>query len=121
MNPLKFKVDENLPVEVGELLRAAGHDAVSVVDQGLRGWIDPGIAAICQAEERIIVSLDVDFANVRTYAPHDFPGILVLRLKRQDTPGVLLALKRAVRLLRFEPIEGRLWIVEEDRVRIREG
>ena len=118
---MKFKVDENLPVEAAELLRSAGHDAVTVTDQGLRGWIDPGIAAICQAEGRVIVSLDVDFADVQTYPPGDFPGILVLRLKRQDTPNVVQALGRAMRLFRFESLEARLWIVEENRVRIREG
>lgn len=118
---MNFKVDENLPVEVVELLCSAGHDAVSVTDQGLRGWIDPGIAAICQAEGRSLVSLDTDFADMRTYPPRDFPGILVLRLKRQDTPNVLQALERALRLLRFEQVDGRLWIVEEERVRIREG
>ncbi|HBL25265.1 MAG TPA: hypothetical protein DD490_00340 [Acidobacteria bacterium] len=116
---MKFKTDENVPLEAAELLRAAGHDALSVLDQGLQGWIDPGIASICQAEERILVTLDVDFADVRAYPPHDFPGFLVLRLKRQDTPAVLQALERAVRLFRFEEPAGRLWIIEDERVRIR--
>jgi hypothetical protein len=30
---MRFKVDENLPAEVAQLLRAAGHDALTVVDQ----------------------------------------------------------------------------------------
>lgn len=35
---LKFKVDENLPVEAAALLRDAGHDAVTVDDQGMTAW-----------------------------------------------------------------------------------
>ena len=31
----KFKLDENMPTEATNLLRDAGHDAVSVVDQQL--------------------------------------------------------------------------------------
>ena len=102
------------------MLRSAGHDAVSVLDQQLRGWVDPGIAAICQSEGRTLVTLDVDFADVRTYPPPLFPGILVLRLKRQDKPTILKALERAMRLFPFEALNRRLWIVEEERVRIRE-
>lgn len=32
---MKFKVDENVPVRCVEQLRQAGHDALSVSDQGL--------------------------------------------------------------------------------------
>ena len=32
---LKFKVDENLPIEVATLLVDAGHDALTVLDQNL--------------------------------------------------------------------------------------
>lgn len=34
---MKFKIDENLPVEVAELLQKAGHDAMTVYDQNLAG------------------------------------------------------------------------------------
>jgi predicted nuclease of predicted toxin-antitoxin system len=34
---MRFKIDENLPVEVAELLRHAGHDALTMWDQHL--WI----------------------------------------------------------------------------------
>jgi len=40
---MKFKVDENLPVEVAEVLRDAGHDAVTVVEEGLGGREDKAI------------------------------------------------------------------------------
>lgn len=37
---MKFKIDENLPVEVAELLRQAEHDAVTVLEQHLGGKAD---------------------------------------------------------------------------------
>ena len=30
---MRFKLDENLPVHAAEVLRAAGHDAVNLLDQ----------------------------------------------------------------------------------------
>jgi predicted nuclease of predicted toxin-antitoxin system len=116
---LKFKIDENMPEEVAELLRSAGHDAVSVLDQNLGGWADPGVAEVCRSEGRVVVTLDVGFADMRSYPPQDYAGLIVLRLKRQDKPAILKSFSRAMRLLPLEPVAGALWIVEEDRVRIR--
>jgi predicted nuclease of predicted toxin-antitoxin system len=118
---MKFKTDENLPVEVAEAMRAAGHDAVSVLEQDLGGWADPSVAEICRSEGRVLVSLDADFADVRAYPPQDYPGILVIRLKRQDKESILAVVPRILRMLQLESIERRLWIVTGERVRIRGG
>lgn len=40
---MKFKIDENLPIEVAELLQQAGYDAMTVLDQHLGGKADPKI------------------------------------------------------------------------------
>jgi predicted nuclease of predicted toxin-antitoxin system len=75
---MKFKIDENLPVEVATALRGAGHDAFSVVDQGLRGQVDATIAEVCKREGRALVTLDLDFANVQAYPPAEYSGLIVL-------------------------------------------
>ena len=116
---MKFKVDENLPVEVAELLRQAGHDAATVLEQHLSGSADSDVALVCQREERILVTLDLDFADIRAYPPVQFPGIVVLRLKQQDKPHVLEILSRLMRVFPDEPLERHLWIVEERQIRIR--
>ena len=118
---MKFKVDENLPVEVAEVLRDAGHDAVTVVEEGLGGREDEAIAGACRREGRVLVTLDVGFADIRGYPPGDYKGLMVLRLRRQDKWHVLGVVERVMELLTKEPLEGRLWIVEEARVRIRGG
>jgi predicted nuclease of predicted toxin-antitoxin system len=118
---VKFKLDENLPSDVGGLLRAEGHDAHSVLDENLRGAADPSIAKVCQDEARILVTLDLDFAHIRNYPPQDYHGIIVLRLARQDTDTALAIIPRVLALLLTEPIAQRLWIVDDTRTRIRGG
>lgn len=115
---LAFKVDENLPVELAELLRAQGHDAMTVRDQQLGGRVDPEIAQVCKNEGRALITLDLDFANVRAYPPHEHPGIIVLRVQRQDRTTVLSVASGMFPLLGREALSGMLWIVEPDRVRI---
>ena len=116
---LKFKVDENLPTEAAERLASAGHDAVTVRDQRMAGQPDTSVAAVCQREGRVVVTLDLDFADIRAYPPGDYAGIIVLRLVLLDKLHVLSVLQRLLPVLEHEPLAGKLWIVEETSVRVR--
>jgi predicted nuclease of predicted toxin-antitoxin system len=99
---MRLKVDEHLPREACDLLNRAGHDAISVGQQ-----------------RRALITLDVDFANVHAYEPRSSPGVIVLRLARQDKQRVLDAVASTLPVLEREPLEKRLWIVEGERIRIR--
>jgi hypothetical protein len=48
-----------------------------------------------------------------------YPGIIVLRLTRQDKPRILAVIRRMPPLLATEAVIRRLWVVEEHAVRIR--
>lgn len=117
---MKFKIDENLPVEIADLFRNAGFDATTVLEQTLGGEADQTLAAICRIEQRIMVTLDVDFADIRTYPPRLYPGLLVLRVKQQDKPFLLTLFPRILKQLQVDSIAGKLWIVDEQRIRVRE-
>jgi hypothetical protein len=73
----------------------------------------------CQTEGRALVTLDVDFADIRAYPPVQYAGLIVLRLKHQDRPYVLQVVERVIQVLNTETLEQRLWIVEEAQIRIR--
>lgn len=117
---MKFKFDENLPAEAAELLRQAGHDAVTVLDQSMRGAPDRDLAQVCRAEDRVLVTLDLDFSNIQAYPPAAFPGIIVLRLVQNDKASVMTALAALLPYLDREPLSGRLWILDPRRLRIRQ-
>lgn len=116
----RFKVDENLPSEVAELLKNAGHDAMTVYQQEMAGIQDPELISICKKESRVLLTLDLDFSNIRTYPPEDYMGIIVLRLHYQSKPHVINSVKKILSLIESEPIERNLWIVEESSVRIHD-
>jgi len=117
---MKFKTDENLPIQTAELLRQAGYDALTILEQGMGGEADHNIAVVCQQEERIIVTLDLDFADIRTYPPAEYAGIIVLRLQNHAQPHVLQVFQQLIRALETQPVSRQLWIVDEERIRIRE-
>lgn len=47
---MRFKLDENLPLEVATLLSSAGHDALTIHDQNFVGESDAHIAKVCGTE-----------------------------------------------------------------------
>lgn len=106
-------------MELARDLLVAGHEAVTVDDQQLVGSNDRDLSEICRPEGRVLVTLDLDFADIRTYPPENYPGLIVLRLGRQDKPHVLDIFRKLLKAIGREPLEGRLWIVEENRIRIR--
>lgn len=114
-----FKVDENLPVEVTEILREGGYDAVSVLDQELGGAEDPDVARICRDEGRILVTLDAGFGDLRSYPPGEHPGIVMLRPHTQEKYHLIQFVSRLLPVFAQESVIGSLWIVEEKRIRVR--
>ncbi len=116
-----FKIDENLPVEIAELLIQSGHDAKTVVDQRLQGSEDPALLDVCRHEHRVLITLDLDFSDIRTYPPQENEGIIVLRVANQSKPHVMHIIRHITSLLDREPLKHHLWIVEENKIRIRSG
>jgi predicted nuclease of predicted toxin-antitoxin system len=86
---LKFKIDENLPAECALLFREAGYDADTVAEEKLSGAEDSILLGRCQSENQILVTLDLDFSNIRAYPPKSHSGIVVLRPNSQHKPGLL--------------------------------
>lgn len=118
---MQFKIDENLHDNVADLLAAHGHDVHTVHSEGLRGSSDAALAQQCQVESRAIVTLDLDFADIRIFPPAIYSGIIVLRVADQSRRHVLSVMTRILGLLNSETLVGRLWIVSDAGVRIRGG
>jgi hypothetical protein len=115
---MRFKLDENLDPRLAASLTAAGHDVSTVPAQRLSGRSDEAIYAVCLAEARILVTLDLDFSNPLRFPVADTPGIIVLR-----PPGPFLRLiarlvEELPALLRREQPAGRLWILQPGRLRV---
>jgi predicted nuclease of predicted toxin-antitoxin system len=116
---MKFKIDQNLPIEAADLLTAAGHDALTVYQQSLGGASDERIVEFCKKEDRILITADLDLSDIRRYPPSQAPGFMLLRTPRQSKDALLELLAKAIPMLAQRPINGRLWIVEPNRLRIR--
>ena len=112
------KLDENVPDSVGTIFREAGHDVAFARDEQLAGVPDDQLLATAAGEGRALVSFDRGFTNVIQHPPGATAGIVVVRLREQTLPRVRQVAATLAGLLATERIQGRLWVLDESRLRI---
>jgi predicted nuclease of predicted toxin-antitoxin system len=116
---MRLKLDENLGRSPQRALREAGHDVEHVHDEGLSGEGDVRVWQQACAEGRMLVTLDLDFSDVRRFPPGSHPGILLHRPKSRSRDAVLRVLGRLVDEDALEGLAGCLMVADERGTTIR--
>jgi predicted nuclease of predicted toxin-antitoxin system len=60
---MQLKLDENLDVGLAVWLESLGHDAKTVREEQMSGASDDHVFAAAAAEDRCLVTLDLDFSD----------------------------------------------------------
>ena len=76
---MKLKLDENLSRHLKPVLIELGHDVLTAADENLLSHPDTEIARAAKEEQRMLMTLDVEFADLRKYPPCSHPGVILFR------------------------------------------
>ena len=116
---MKVKLDENVTTAAEALLAQHGHEVDTVADEGLTGGADSVVIEACRSDERMLVTFDIGFGDLRAYPPGSHHGIVLLRLadQRPESRSTCCAASSSEHVL--EELAGALIVVSDDRVRIR--
>jgi predicted nuclease of predicted toxin-antitoxin system len=120
---LQFLADHCVPNSIIETLRHANHEVVPLRDLLPVESADAIVIAKAQEIGAILLSLNGDFADIVTYPPKTYKGIVAIQLRNHpETLPHLMA--RFAAYLNAHPTmddyRGKLFVVEVDRIRIRE-
>ena len=86
---MRIKLDENLPVRLAAVLQSLDHDVHTITDENLSGRSDPEVWDAAQQERRFLITQDLDFSDVRRFAPGTHYGILLVRLHSPDRESLI--------------------------------
>ncbi len=110
---MRLKLGENLGRSAVTLFEQAGLEVATVHEEGMTSASDKDLVAQAALEQRCLVTLDLDFANILLFPPRDYCGIAVLRLpSKLRSSDLLTACSTLITGLCRAEISGRLWIVE---------
>ena len=98
---MKIKLDENLPYRLAAVLNDLGHDVHTLHGESLLGHADTEIWEAAQRESRFLITQDLDFSDLRRFAPGSHHGILLVRLRSSKRRGLT---DRIVELFRNEDV-----------------
>jgi len=72
---VNIKLDETPSRHLKERLLPLGHNASTAGEEGLLGKVDVEVGAAAKREDRMVFTLDLDFADLRKFPPGSHPGL----------------------------------------------
>jgi predicted nuclease of predicted toxin-antitoxin system len=100
-------------------LRGQGHDAVHLADEGLHRLPDPEIVVKARRESRVILTVDLDFADLLALARERHPSAIIFRLAKATPAGINAALDGCLPHFAAALEEGAVLSASETAVRVR--
>jgi predicted nuclease of predicted toxin-antitoxin system len=73
---MKLKLDENHFRHLRPVLIELRHDVLTAADENLLSPPDTEIAQAAKEEQRMLMTLDVEFSDLRKYPPGSHPGVI---------------------------------------------
>jgi len=112
-------VDENLPARLARILAQLGHESDTVLLEGLAGRTDAEIWEAAQAARSFLTIQDLDFSDIRRFAPETHHGLLRVRLRALGQEALA---RRTQAVFQTEPVDTwkRAFVVVTDhKLRVR--
>lgn len=119
---LRFFADHCVPNYIIQTLLDAGHEVFRLKDHISMDSPDSLVISKAQELNAILVSLDGDFADIITYPPAKYKGIIALQVRNHPEiiPQIVSRLKDfLLSHLDMKYYAGKLLLIEAHRIRIR--
>jgi predicted nuclease of predicted toxin-antitoxin system len=116
---VKIKLDENLSRHLKDPLLQLGHDVSTALEEELLGKVDIEVGAAAKSEDRMIFTLDLDFADLRKFPPGTHPGVILFRPRSMGPLAVNQFVLKFTQQTELTELARCLAVVEPHRVRVR--
>jgi len=119
---LRFFADQCVSGSIIRALREEGHEILRLKDSISVDSPDPVVIAKAHELDAILLSLNGDFADIVSYPPADYRGIVALQV-RNHPEAIPQLISRLIGFISSHPdrqyFVGKLLLIEPHRIRIR--
>ena len=117
---MRFLADHNIARSTVEALLDLGHEVTTLRSVGLQAAEDGTVINFAKKNNFILITFDQDFADLLSYSPNKYSGIIVLKIPSELPKVVNSTLKRFLMRPQLPKLSGKLIVLEPTRFRLRE-
>jgi predicted nuclease of predicted toxin-antitoxin system len=116
---MNIKLDENIPLRLAQILTAHGHQTDTIPQEGLAGREDAEIWEAAQRTGRFLITQDLDFSDIRRFAPGTHHGLLLIRLRDPGREALVRKIQTIYQTEDVESWKGCFVVATERKIRVR--
>jgi predicted nuclease of predicted toxin-antitoxin system len=116
---MKFLANMGISPLTVAFLRGQGHDALHLHEQTLDRLPDPDILEKARSEDRVLLTTDLDFADLLAHSGAQLPSVILFRLRDMRPDNVNEYLARVLDRFSQELATGAVISVTERELRVR--
>ena len=116
---MKFLADMGISPRTVRFLCNLGHEALHLHEQGLDQMADPNIMEKARNEGMVLLTHDLDFADIAAASGDRLPSVIIFRLRNMRPENVHRYLQRVIVEQEQSLTNGAIISVTEGQIRIR--
>jgi len=116
---MRFLLDAGVPRTIQNFLETLGFDALRLSQTKLWNATDEKVFSWAQKENRIIVTRDKGFGDIRSYPPGKHAGIIIIKDPNLSAAKIAEIFRSAWAEMKRADFERNLIIIDRKKVRLR--
>ena len=116
---MKFLVDMPISPKTCEYLTKKGFDAVHLYHLDKSRAADTEVIELAKQENRIIITMDLDFPFILAHSHEKVPGVILVRMNYATVERINEHLAYLLKAVSREEIENSVVVLEDNNIRFR--
>jgi predicted nuclease of predicted toxin-antitoxin system len=117
---MKFLADMGISPRTVEWLRTRSYDAMHLIEEGLERAIDAQILIKARSEERILLTVDLDFGYLLAVSGAQLPSVILFRLSDESPKSINQRLAEVLDQCAQDLETGAIVSVNDNAFRVRQ-
>jgi predicted nuclease of predicted toxin-antitoxin system len=117
---MMFLADMGVSMKIVSWLREQGHDIFHLHELGMQKAKDSVIFEKAYQEDRIILTMDLDFTDILALTASQFPSVILFRLTDQQADNIIQKIKYIIKQHSNILETGAVISVGDRSIRVRE-